>query len=86
MEDLILVTGCTLSTSWALAVFDDNARLSLRTQEFHNGGADFFWNIHGNIKYRNSLGSVRSPAYVSRRELILIIPSNHTRFLINPCP
>ncbi|KAF8474361.1 hypothetical protein DFH94DRAFT_673102, partial [Russula ochroleuca] len=61
MEDLILVTGCTLVTSWAAAVFDnhttpeDATSISLHAQKFESGGAEFFWrNRHGNIDYHNS--------------------------------
>jgi hypothetical protein len=75
MEDLILVTGYTLATSWAAAVFDNyttpvDTSISLRTERFAHGGAQFFWsNIHGNVKYYNSHLPVRSPGspgYVSR--------------------
>ena len=64
MEDLILVTGCTLVTSWAVAAFDDYTvpvddmatAISLHAQKFHRGGAQFFWrNVCGNVEYQNSL-------------------------------
>ena len=63
MEDLILVIGCTLVTSWAAAVVVDNnmeAEISLG-----GIGRSFVWNkIRGRIEYRNSLlGQVRSPSY-----------------------
>ena len=69
MEDLILVTGCTLVTSWAAAVFDHSvfaSSISLHAQTFAHGGAQFFWsNNGGNVEYRNSQwGSVRSSGYV----------------------
>ena len=63
MEDLILVTGCTLVTSWAAAAFDDYttsmpadaASISLDAQKFDHGGAQFIWrNIRGNVEYHNS--------------------------------
>jgi hypothetical protein len=83
MEDLILVTGCTLVTSWAAAVFDDYtipvdaASISLHTYEFDHGGAQFLWsNVRGNVEYHNSqFNPVRSPSYVSRRKLIF--PSSY---------
>ena len=67
MEDLILVTGYTLATSWAAAVFDNStspvdASMSLRAQMFVHGGTQFLWsNIHGNVEYHNSHLPVRSP-------------------------
>ena len=61
IEDLILVTGCTLVTSWAAAALDDRttpvdgATISLDSQTFHSGGAQFFWRtICGNVEYHNS--------------------------------
>ena len=83
MEDLILVTGCTLVTSWAAAAFDattgtpaDVTSISLDAQKFDRGGAQFFWrNTRGNVEKHNSqFNPVRSPDYCvfSRRKLILI--------------
>src|SRR6267154_405527 len=56
MEDLILVTGCTLVTSWAAAVFDGHmsvdSTISLETRKSHGGRAQCFWrNIRGNVEY-----------------------------------
>ena len=67
MEDLILVTGCTLVTSWAAAALDnrttpvDGATISLDAQTFHSGRAEFLWRtICGNVEYHNSyFNSVR---------------------------
>jgi hypothetical protein len=75
MDDLILVTGCTLVTSWAAAVFDNNkmstagldaATLSLDIQYSNRGGAQFFWrNDRGNVDYHNSdFDPVSFPGYV----------------------
>jgi hypothetical protein len=73
MEDLILVTGCTLVTSWAAAAFDghmsvdsDPTTISLETRKSDGGGAQFFWrNIRGSVEYHNSrFRPVRSPGYV----------------------
>ena len=91
MEDLILITGCTLVTSWAAAVFDshttpeDAASISLHAQKFESGGAEFFWrNRHGNVDYHNShFDPVRSPGYISRRKLIFL---HRTRMINNTCP
>ena len=74
MEDLILVTGCTLVTSWAAAVFDGHMSvdsnpmtISLEARKSHGGRALFVWrNIRGSVEYDNSpFGPVRSPDYVS---------------------
>ena len=58
MDDLILVTGCTLVTSYASAVFDDldsDAQISLVSRPLNNGGASFVWSdISGTIEYRDS--------------------------------
>ncbi|KAN0121133.1 hypothetical protein V8E52_003721 [Russula decolorans] len=58
MEDLILVSGCTLVTSWAAAAFMDDtmdAEISLASRTFINGGASFVWsNIRGRVLYHNS--------------------------------
>ena len=74
MEDLILVTGCTLVTSWAAAAFDahmpvdesDATTISLEAEKSDNGGAQYFWrNIRGNVEYHNTrFGPVRSLSYV----------------------
>ena len=58
MDELILVTGCTLVTSYASAVFDDyiaDAQVSLVSTPLNNGGASFVWsNIGGTIEYHDS--------------------------------
>ena len=72
MEDLILVTGCTLATSWAAAAFDgtmsrasDATTVSLEVQKSDGGGAQFFWrNIRGSVEHRDC-DSVCFPAYFS---------------------
>ena len=73
MEDLILVTGCTLVTSWAAAMFDgrmqvdsDATTISLVTRKSDGGGAEFSWrNNRGMVEYHNSrFKPVRSPGYV----------------------
>ena len=75
MEDLVLVTGCTLVTSWAAAVFDahmsvnSNATaisLEARESDEPDGGAQFFWrNIRGTVEYHNSrFNPVRSSGHV----------------------
>ena len=73
MEDLILVTGCTLVTSWAVAAFDshtsvdsDATTISLEARKSDGGGAQFFWrNIRGTVEYHNShFDPVRSSGHV----------------------
>ena len=56
MEDLILVTGCTLVTSWAAAVFfDQESEIYLAVRAVPNGGESFSWRrIRGNVPYRNT--------------------------------
>jgi hypothetical protein len=66
MEDLILVSGCTLVTSWAAAAFVDNtfeAEISLASRPLSNVGVSFVWgNVRGRVSYHNSrIDQVRSP-------------------------
>lgn len=66
LEDLILVSGCTLVTSWAAAVTVENdmeAEISLAVRTLSNGGADFDWSdIRGPVIFHNShFDQVRSP-------------------------
>lgn len=69
MEDLIIVSGCTLVTSWGAAVFPEHdleAAISLADHALPNGGGRFVWgNINGAVPHHNSqLESVRSPVCV----------------------
>ena len=58
MEDIVLVYGCTMVTSWAAAAFDDyaaDAQVSLTNSTHNNGGASFIWtNIRGTVEIHNS--------------------------------
>ena len=58
MEDLILVTGCTLVTSWGVAAFVDNAleaELSMRFLAHKNGGDSFEWHENRpSVAFQNS--------------------------------
>jgi hypothetical protein len=59
IEELILVSGCTLASSWAVAAFVDNTReaeISLASRTLgDNGGASFIWsNMRGSVRYSNS--------------------------------
>jgi hypothetical protein len=68
MEDLILVTSCTLATSWAVAAFDsrtargkDATTISLEARKSDWGGAQFVWrNMRGSVVH-NHKDSVCSP-------------------------
>ena len=71
MEDLILVSGYTLVSSWAAAAFVQNAveaRISLTRRRFTDGRERFIWrNItKGAVKYHDSdINPVRSPGIVT---------------------
>jgi hypothetical protein len=58
MEDFILVTGCTLAKSWAIAAFCDptaESKVSLSVESHRDGRASFTWrNIHGSVMNDNS--------------------------------
>ena len=67
--DLILVSGCTLVTSWAAAASVDDtmdAEISLASRALSNGGASFVWsNTRGRVLYHNShFEPVRPTGYV----------------------
>jgi hypothetical protein len=69
MEDLILVSGCTLVSSWAAAAFVYNtmeAKISLARRSRSDGGESFVWgNIRGAVEYHDSnIDPVRSPGIV----------------------
>jgi hypothetical protein len=69
MEDLILVSGCTMATSWAAAAFmDDNseAEISLESKLISDVGSSFVWgNVRGRVTYHNSrFNPVRSQLIV----------------------
>ena len=65
MEDLILVSGCTMVTSWgAVACVDKTrAKISLTIKTLSNVGASFVWkNVRGHVSYHDSRSDpVRSP-------------------------
>ena len=58
IEELILVSGCTLATSWAVAAFVDStmeAEISLASRTLGNGGVSFTWsNVRGPVQHRDS--------------------------------
>ena len=67
MEDLILVSGCTLVTKWAAAVFTPDhtmsAKITLESMTPKNDGPSFVWSkIQGPVVHHNSrFDPVRSP-------------------------
>jgi hypothetical protein len=74
IDDLILVTGCTLATSWAAVAFDDTmsmdsdaTKISLRVNRSDGGGVQYHWfDVRGNVKFHSSdFVPVRFPGYVS---------------------
>lgn len=71
MEDLILVTGCTLVTSWAAAAFVGNtseAEISLASRTFGNVGASFVWdNVRGPVSYHNSRFDPEKPSTMANQ-------------------
>jgi hypothetical protein len=73
MEDLVLVYGCTMVTSWAAAAFDDHsaeAQISLETRTLDNGGASFHWsNYCGTVDYHDSQLELLDPVWS------LLVPS-----------
>ncbi len=79
IEELILVSGCTLATSWAVAAFMDNtmeAEISLASRTLSaNAGASFAWNnARGPVLYNNSrFDPVSSPGklYLACAEFLL---------------
>jgi hypothetical protein len=88
MEDLILVTGCTLAKSWAVAALDGTTSrdevattISLEARKSDDGGAQFVWhNMHGSVVH-NHRDSVCSPAYFF---LAVSLFFHHTRILMDP--
>jgi hypothetical protein len=82
MKDLILVSGCTLVTSWAAAVFDGSmsvdsnaTTISLDAKKSGDGGVEFFWrNIRGNVEYHNShFDPVRPTGYLLAMNLCFLL-------------
>ena len=69
MEELILVSGCTLVTSWGAATSVENAaeaEIALASSVLSNERASFVWsNIRGPVVYHNSrFDPVSSAGYV----------------------
>ena len=84
VEDLILVSGCTLVTSWGAAAFMDDtmdAEIFLTSRKLNNGGASFVWsNIRGRVSYHNSrFEPVRSLSYVDSARTYILLSSVESR-------
>jgi hypothetical protein len=90
MEDLILVSGCTLVSSWAAAAFVYNtmeAKISLARRTFSNGGDCFIWsNIRGSVEYHDSnINPVGFPGivYLAYADFFFMKSKIHPRRLIS---
>lgn len=66
MEDIILVSGCTLVTAWAAGAFVDNnldSDITLECQPLSDSGATFQWRFSRgtgqSVAYHNSQENVR---------------------------
>jgi len=79
MEDLILVTGCTLVPSWGVAAFVDSAleaELRMRFLAHQNGGARFEWHENRpsiafqNVHHDNAVRSLREHCHFITNSLI----------------
>ena len=71
MEDIILVSGCTLVTAWAAAAFVDNnldSEITLECQPLADSGATFQWHFgreaRQSVQYNNSQERVRSASCI----------------------
>ena len=75
MEDLILVTGRTLVTSWAAAVFVDNAfdaEISLASRKLDTAGRFFFGPTFGDAYFVTIVVSSQSvPHATSSRHALM---------------
>src|SRR5260221_11058758 len=86
MEDLVLVSGRTLASSWAAVAFVDNsqeAEISLAVRPHPNGRASFDWSkMRGTVSYHNSPLSVRPPGlrYLSCTDFSIIVMKQHSSF------
>jgi hypothetical protein len=92
MEDLILVTGCTMVTSWGAAAFVDHsqeAEISLAVQALPNGGGTFDWSkIHRAVAYHNSRPDpVRYPVCFACHSLTISLShqKNNSPPTLNQC-
>ena len=85
MEDIVLVYGCTMVTSWAAAAFDDyaaDAQVSLASRTLDSGGTSFVWsNICGTVEFHNSQLKVCSPLVTFTHRLLIFLKewSNRTQ-------
>ena len=81
MEDIILVSGCTLVTSWAAAAFHDNtknANISLKSKALDEGRAEFQWGPNivnpGRVAHHNS--SQSTVRFLGRMDSTCFDPSS----------
>ncbi|KAI0285934.1 hypothetical protein BGY98DRAFT_1173350 [Russula aff. rugulosa BPL654] len=87
MENLILVYGCTLVTSWAAAAFVDDtsgAEISLASRIFSSVGASFVWgNVRGRMSYHNSHYDPQNPPTMAN-QCVFIKGLRAKRILFRP--
>ena len=73
-EDLVLVSGCTLVSSWAAAAFVDStmeAKNSLAGRTLSNGAECFVWdNIRGAVEYNEAPWTVCPRERKCRAEMV----------------
>jgi hypothetical protein len=95
MEDLILVSGCTMVTSWAAATFVDSimdAKISLASR-LDKGETSFVWsNKQGPVMFHDGqFNPVRSPdhVYSTYTDFFFVCierEKNHKRLRMRPMP
>ena len=71
MEDLVLVTGCTLVTSWAAAAFLDSSEFSLIERPHQKGTSFEFNNIRGTVAQHSSRFDTVRPAVMFDRHALI---------------
>jgi hypothetical protein len=81
MEDLILVSGCTMATSWGAAACVDNTyegEISLTSRAVSSVGASFVWGNGRQVVFHNSrFDPVRFPdQFLAWYALILLLLSH----------
>jgi hypothetical protein len=71
LEDIILVTGCDLTSSWAMATFVDSLdlKINLRVQAFENESATFQWSDSTQPHNNESNQVSQSNLYFPRTDL-----------------
>ena len=81
MEELILVTGCTLVTSWASAVLVDHNMEAEITLSHRN--SSIWTNIRGPVVYHNSLVRFTDYVYTTCTDVCCLERTIYPRLVIN---